>query len=226
MACIRPYIGADTTALEIGPGRGAWSKAILGRHPKHLYVVDAAPAEHTRFWQYVGQTPKATYIVANDFSLDGVPENSINYFFSFGVFCHLKPEMSAAYISALARKMRPGANGFLQFGDFDKYTSCLSKPSQFSLLRIFERQRRKVWLPTRIAYALSWRFFRSRMDIAPISKTNANNLTDAHGLGGWHHWSTPDACAALRSSGFDVVETDIGVLSRDPVVHFRKLLAG
>src|ERR1700693_3758411 len=54
MACIRPYVGANTTALEIGPGRGAWSKSILGRGVKHLYAVDAAPAEHTKFWQYVG----------------------------------------------------------------------------------------------------------------------------------------------------------------------------
>ena len=29
--CIKPYIGSDTVALEIGPGRGAWTKAIVRR---------------------------------------------------------------------------------------------------------------------------------------------------------------------------------------------------
>lgn len=223
MACIRPYVSANTTVLEIGPGRGAWSKAILDRGAAHLYAVDAATAEHTRFWEHVGGRSKATYLVATDCSLTGVPDNSIDFFFSFGCFCHLPPEMSAAYIQALSTKMKPGAQGFFQFGDFNKYTRMLEEGAdKFSLLRIIRRERRKVWLPTRLAYELSWRFFRSRMDIAPVSTERCANLTDAHGRGSWHHWSTADACTTLQASGFSVVESDIGILARDPIVHFRK----
>lgn len=27
--CIKPYVAADTVALELGPGRGAWTRALL-----------------------------------------------------------------------------------------------------------------------------------------------------------------------------------------------------
>jgi hypothetical protein len=71
VACICPYVGANTTALEISPGRGAWSKCILERGAKHLYAVDAAPAEHTKFWQYVGRTNQATGHVAELVGIEG-----------------------------------------------------------------------------------------------------------------------------------------------------------
>jgi hypothetical protein len=210
VACIRPYVGANTTALEIGPGRGAWSKCILERGAKHLYAVDAAPAEHTKFWQYVGRTNQATYVQARDFSLDGVPDNSIDYFFSFGVFCHLKPVMSAAYIRSLAKKMKSGANGFLQFGDFDKYNKCMQSAWRHPLFRLTRHPLLRL-------------FSRGKWDIPkPISKQAETNLTNEEvPRGAWFHWSTQDACATINACGFEVVEPDIDVLWRDPVVHFR-----
>src|SRR3984885_5008420 len=57
--CIRPYITPETTALEIGPSRGAWTKAILKRGCRKVYAVDAAPPEHTGFWKYIGLDPRA-----------------------------------------------------------------------------------------------------------------------------------------------------------------------
>src|SRR5665213_3669253 len=38
--CIRPYVTGETTALEIGPSRGAWTKAILERGCRKVYAVD------------------------------------------------------------------------------------------------------------------------------------------------------------------------------------------
>lgn len=29
LTCVRPYVNADTLALELGPGRGAWTRALL-----------------------------------------------------------------------------------------------------------------------------------------------------------------------------------------------------
>jgi len=212
MACIRPYVDANTTALEIGPGRGAWSKAILERGAERLYVVDAASAEHTNFWQYVGPTDRATYLLAKDFNLDGVPDNSINYFFSFGTFCHLKPEMSVAYIKSLARKMKAGANGFLQFADLDKYNNCLGNPSSYSLLRALKGETDKGRRATRLAYSFLERSLMRQIDFTP---------PDTEGRGRWHHWGRQNACVAIKTCGFEIVEPDINVLSRDPVVHFR-----
>ena len=46
-ACIRPYITSSTVVLEIGPGRGAWSKTFLHRNCRKLYAVDVADPAHT-----------------------------------------------------------------------------------------------------------------------------------------------------------------------------------
>jgi methyltransferase family protein len=222
LACIRAYVGRETVALEIGPGRGAWSKVILARNCKRLYAVDAAPAEHTRFWEYVGRNERATYIVANDFDLAEIPDGSIDFFFSFGVFCHLRPEMCESYIRSLARKMKPGANGFLMCADFDKYNRCLDAADRSSLKRFFDYQRRKVWMPVRLAYSVTWNLFRPKMDLSRVSKSWEKNLCDAEGRTSWYHWGVENACAALLKAGFEVVDPDIGAVSRDPITHFRK----
>ena len=69
-----------------------------------------------------------------------------------------------------------------------------------------------------MAYSL---LLRRRMNFTPLSKDAKSNLTDAEGRGSWYHWSTQDACATIDACGFEIVEPDINVLSRDPVVHFR-----
>jgi hypothetical protein len=222
LACIRPYVGPKTVALEIGPGRGAWSKAILSRNCARLYAVDAAPAEHTHFWDYVGQDQRVTYLVARDFELDDVPDASIDFFFSFGVFCHLRPEMCESYIRSLARKMKSGANGFLMCADFDKYNECQNNADRSSLKRFFDHQTRKVWMPARLAYSTTWHLFRPKMDLEPVSKDREKNLANSAGQTSWYHWGVENACRTLVSAGFEVVEQDIDAISRDPITHFRK----
>lgn len=225
LACIRPYVEKDTVALEIGPGRGAWSKTILARNCKRLYAVDAAPAEHTHFWEHVGRNERATYIVGRDFELSEIPDGSIDFFFSFGVFCHLRPEMCESYARSLGRKMKPGANGFVMYADFDKYNRCLDEYGQTSLKRYFDRQKRLVWLPVRLGYAAAWSLFRSKIDLPRVCKEGGENQCDEKGHASWYHWGVENACSALVSAGFEVVDADIGAVSRDPITHFRKQLS-
>jgi len=222
LACIRGYVGRQTVALEIGPGRGAWSRVILGRDCARLYAVDAAPAEHTHFWDYVGHDERATYIVANDLDLTGVPDNSIDFFFSFGVFCHLRPEMCESYVRALSHKLKAGANGFLMCADFDKYNRCMDGADRYSLKRFFDRQERKVWMPAKWGYSAAWYLFRPKMDLQRVSKSQEKNLTDKAGLASWYHWGVDNACKSLTSAGFEVIDADIDAISRDPITHFRK----
>lgn len=221
-ACIRPYISSETTALEIGPGRGAWTKAILDRGCRKIYAVDAASAEHTHFWEYVGRDPRAEYIVANDFSLSGVPDDAIDFFFSFGVFCHLTPEMCEQYVNSVVRKMRRGARGFLMIADFDKYNECLDNADRLSIRRIFADQNRKVWQPVKIAYLLTWKYFRSKLDMERLSKLRRQDPAGDGGVGSWFHWGVGPACAALKNAGFKIIEADIEVIARDPMIHFVK----
>ena len=77
-----------------------------------------------------------------------MPDDSVDYFFSFGVFCHLKPEMCETYLTSLAKKMRAGSHAFLMIADYDKYNYCLDNADRLSIKRFFAS--RKVWLPARL----------------------------------------------------------------------------
>ncbi|MGY0575838.1 class I SAM-dependent methyltransferase [Bradyrhizobium sp. RDM12] len=129
LVCIKPFVNKSTTVLEIGPGRGAWTKTFVHLGAQKIYCLDAAPPEHTGFYEYVGRHDSINYITVDDTNLDQIENNSIDFFFSFGVFCHLPREIVAGYIRNLASKMKPGANGFMMVGDFDKYNRCIERRS-------------------------------------------------------------------------------------------------
>ncbi|MGD1062628.1 MAG: class I SAM-dependent methyltransferase [Terracidiphilus sp.] len=221
-ACIRPYITSDTVVLEVGPGRGAWSKTFLRRNCRKLYAIEVADAEHTHFWDYIGEDRRVEYIVVDDLSLPGVPDDAIDFFFSFGVFCHLRPEMCEEYLQSIFRTMKHGSRGFLMIADFDKYESCRAQADLLSIGRFFMEQDRKVWMPAKLGYMLPWRFFRGKMDIEPVSKSSEKNLWTDDGNFGWYHWGTERACEAMTRRGFQIVEPDVEACQRDPVIHFRK----
>jgi cyclopropane fatty-acyl-phospholipid synthase-like methyltransferase len=220
LTCIRNYITPETTVLEIGPGRGAWTKTFLERGCKTVYAVDAAPAEHTGFWDYVGPTSRAKYIVSTDLMLSDVPDDSIDHFFSFGVFCHLKPEMCERYVASLAKKMRVGSHGFLMIADYDKYNYCLDHADQLSIKRFFTS--RKVWIPAKLGYLVSWKLFPSRADLRRVSKTEDLDVSRDVNTTGWYHWGIDRACDALRREGLKIIDQDMEVVARDPVIHFTK----
>lgn len=121
LICIRPHVNPNTTVLEIGPGRGAWSKAIMTHNPKHLYALDALSAEHNAFFKYVSPASNITYTQVKDFSCPTVPDNSIDFFFSFGAFCHMSRASTVAYFDTLADKMKPGSHGYIMITDYDKF---------------------------------------------------------------------------------------------------------
>jgi hypothetical protein len=220
--CIRPYITSDTTVLEIGPGRGAWSKTFVQRNCRKLYAVDVVDPEYAHFWDHVGREPRVEFIVAEDFSLPGVPDQSIDFLFSFGVFCHLKPEMCEEYLGAMYRKMKRGSRAFLMVADFDKYERCRAEADRVSIGRFLNEQTRRVWLPAKTAYSLAWQYFRPKMDLPPVSKDREKNLWNADGNFGWYHWGLERACRAISGAGFTIVEPDVEVCPRDPVIHFVK----
>jgi hypothetical protein len=211
-ACIRPYVRHGVTALEIGPGRGAWSKAIADCGPSRLIAVDAATAEHTHFWDYVGPRSNVDYFTVADTELAPVADDSVDYFFSFGVFCHLPPETSVGYIKSLVRKMKRGANGFLMVADFDKFNACHAKPYESSIFTFFADRGRR------------WNLLRAIIErLVPPSYLSTPRMEKPIS-GGWYHLGVPAAVQALEEAGFEIVEADMRLNSRDPLIHFRKPL--
>lgn len=221
LACIRPYVGIGSTVLEIGPGRGAWSKAILTYSPSKLTVVDAAPAEYTNFWEYVGRDSRVEYLVADGFDLNGVSDGSVDFVFSFGVFCHLQPEMCERYFRAIQRVLKPRGRAMIMIADFDKHNQCIDNADSTSIWRIFSKKRRKIWLPAKTVFRLTWLLFRVKLDTERVYKGRPSHM-DGAGRTSWFHWGVDAAAKAAEDCGLTVVERDVGALARDPIIHLMK----
>lgn len=217
LMCIKPYIKSDTNVLEIGPGRGAWTKTFVDGGAKEIWALDAAPAEQTRFDEYVGHHPNVHYIQVHDCDLTDISDDSIDFFFTFGVFCHLPNEMVADYVNHLPSKMRSGATGFMMVGDFDKYNRSVSEPDALQRLFSLKRYAAHRYFDRVVRRLLPKYFTPDLLDTAAgIAKQGEG------GLGAWYHMSTDSACELLEQAGFEIVSRDVAANPRDPIIHFRK----
>lgn len=111
---LRFFYNSKHTALEIGPGGGMWTKECLIPHFKHVTAVDVVPAKFSANCTYI-QAP------SKDFTCYGVADNSIDFLFSFGCFCHLSEDAQACYLKAAFTKMKSRSKGLVMFANFDRH---------------------------------------------------------------------------------------------------------
>jgi len=223
--CIRPYVNPATVVLEIGPGRGAWTKTMLPA--REIWCLDALSAEHNAFWEYVGEEnkTKAKYIKVTDFSCKDLPDDHFDFLFSFGTFCHITWQGQCQYYSNLYPKMRKGATAMVMFADFDKYGAAVGRYRGVRL-----RPQRVCGHPVLsdlldIARYVGARLLRGRgaadyrKDWLVLDKNDT-----AVAPGKWYHAGIEETRRFLESVGWEVISPDIGLSPRDPIVHFRKLM--
>jgi len=213
ITCIRPYVSSQTKVLEIGPGRGCWTRCFLGAG--EIWCLDALTAEYNNFWEYVGKRANIKYIVVNDFSCSAIPDDYFDFFFSFGCFCHISLEGIDEYMKNLYPKLKPGAHGFVLIGDYKKYNDMVDNKNAYDVgTKIFSDQGlinnvfRKIWNMIIL--------------MRPVKMDKINDVDDHPRPGRWYNYPTDDFCRMLRSAGYVVLDQDCGVNHRDPVVHFIK----
>ena len=205
---IAPYVNKDTVVLELGPGGGSWTKAILNLGPKHIYALDILSAEHNNFWAHVGYSKNITYTQVKDFSLHEIPDASIDYFFTFGCLCHASRETITTYVENLRPKMKVGATGVMMIADYDKFNAFLLNKERYSILRALDRGGFRIG-------KLIDLFAKSRL--RPMDKSESDKPAGHR----WYHCGIDFACSSLENAGFHVVSRDIGIIPRDPVIHFE-----
>jgi len=218
LCCIKPYVGSSTIALEIGPGRGAWTKAILTCKPQEVWCLDALSREHNGFDDYVGIRENVNYVQVSDFLCDCLPANHFDYLFSFGCFCHLSPVAIREYFRNLWTKLRPGAHAFVMVADFDKYNRAFMDPKcNISRAVLIEplNVRRRIW--NRLAaLAMQKRYPRESWTLQ--DKEQGSDPRP----GRFYHAGIQETAALLRELGYSVLDVDIGTVLRDPIVHFSR----
>jgi hypothetical protein len=98
--------------LEIAPGAGRWTKFLLG-HTSEYYGVDSSPicVEQCRK-QFCGFN-KAHFIQNDGQSLEGIPDNSIDFIFSFDSLVHVELDVVGGYCEQINRKLSHCGVAFL-----------------------------------------------------------------------------------------------------------------
>lgn len=222
LACIKPYVSAQTTVLEIGCGRGAYSRLLLPA--KHLYCLDALGAEHNGFYEYVGRHPNVEYHQVADFSLREIPLDSIDLAFSYDALCHCSFPGITEYATSLFPRMRPGAHGFWMVADYHKYNAFVRNHDQYSALRVLLPRGRMV-LMRRVLEAAIRRINRWNAKRHHLRLRDLNEDSTPH-PGRWYHAGTDRTCAMLEEVGFKVLDRDMGFDYRSPLIHFQKPAEG
>lgn len=113
--CLRPYYNPDHVALEIGCGLGFWTRDYLAPYFRDVFALDLLP-------NIPGQPDNVHYqeVPDRDYSCYGIPDRSIDFTWSFGVFCHLPLSAVQTYLHSIFRVLKPGGKVALYFSNSDR----------------------------------------------------------------------------------------------------------
>jgi ubiquinone/menaquinone biosynthesis C-methylase UbiE len=114
---LKPYLFPDATVLEIGPGGGRWTRYMLG--VKKIYAVDYH-AELLNELEKNMVNRKIEFIKNNGDDFPGIPDESIDFLFSFGTFVHLDVDIIEQYFKNMHRILKPSGDVVLQYSDKNK----------------------------------------------------------------------------------------------------------
>lgn len=196
-----------TTFLEIGCGGGQWSKFILDLNIfNKMYCVDALSAKHNNFWDHIGTSSKSViqYEQVNNFKLEFIEDNSLDFVFSYDVFCHISLSGAKSYISSLYKKCKTGSQLMIMYADPEKYLK--SEPeNRFHVYRYLPEKK--------FIYKFS------------NKKLINDSLQDNDGVpseGRWYWLGISKFTELCIEAGFKIIEKDLNIDKTNPITLFTK----
>jgi hypothetical protein len=115
-----PYIKPDSKVLELGPGRGSWSRAILQHIPYgQLHTVDFQDvSQWLKPENYNGRL--VCHHISDNTYYSSFEDEYFDFFWSFGVLCHNNQEQIEEILRDVLPKMKHGAKAVHMYADWDK----------------------------------------------------------------------------------------------------------
>jgi phospholipid N-methyltransferase len=116
---LAPYLKPDGRVLELGPGRGSWSRAILSVVAKgELHTVDYIDV--SKWLEPAKYDGRLICHQVTDNSFGELSDGFFDVFWSFGVLCHNNIENIEAILANARPKLKPGGIAIPQYGDWNK----------------------------------------------------------------------------------------------------------
>lgn len=126
---ISPFIAENKTVLEIGSGGGTFTNFLINKC-KHLTAIDVIkkPDQFNDFADF-------TYHELTDKSFDCAPikSRSMDFVFSYNVFCHLSNDAVKAYLKSIHRVLKKGGNAVFMISNFEHTSKHTNRPEKYTL---------------------------------------------------------------------------------------------
>jgi SAM-dependent methyltransferase len=113
---LKRFVPERAVILEIGPGAGRWSRALLARATK-LILVDVSPRPLELCREEFSGVERVHYVLSGGCDLPGVADGSVDAVWSFDVFVHVAPADQAGYLGEIARVLAPGGLAVIHHAD-------------------------------------------------------------------------------------------------------------
>jgi len=116
---IRPYVKSNSHVLELGPGKGSWSRSIMQLIPEGtLTTVDFQDV--TQWLQPENYDSRMLCNQVTDNTFSCIEDHSKHFFWSMGVLCHNNQTHIREILTNSLWKVKRGGYACHQFADWKK----------------------------------------------------------------------------------------------------------
>jgi ubiquinone/menaquinone biosynthesis C-methylase UbiE len=116
---VHSFIPAKTI-LEIAPGFGRWTQ-YLKKYCDSLYIVDLSEECIKNCKLRFSSSDNIEYFINDGKSLDMIPNNSIDFVFSFDSLVHVEADVIESYMQQLSKKLTKDGVGFIHHSNLGEY---------------------------------------------------------------------------------------------------------
>jgi len=140
---IRDYLPAGTI-LEIAPGFGRWTH-YLRDFCDHLLLVEKSEQCFNACRQRFGDDPRINVYHNDGQSLAMIPDESVDFVFSFDSLVHVRREFIESYLKQLGTKLKKGGRGFFHHSNLGAYAKSARNLLPKSVLKVLQKTKLLDW---------------------------------------------------------------------------------